>query len=351
MTLNSSDIKVAIVDDSALIRQIIQKVVDKTPGMRVVGMAQDPFEAREMIKAQNPDVITLDVEMPKMNGIEFLDKIMKLRPMPVIMVSTLTEKGADITVQALEIGAIDYVAKPEIKHMNDDFLSFFEAELIPKIQNIKSTNISALSSLKNNTSHSANTSQKSAYDLIAIASSTGGIERLRYLFSHIEIELPPVVIVQHINEIYVQNMVERMQNICPPHLKVQKSRHNKKLEANTIYFADNVSHMEIKPKGNDLYLFHHDEPPLNGFKASADYLFQSISFIKNLNILGLILSGMGNDGAKGLKQLKNSGALTIGENKNSCLVYGMSKAAMDMGAIDKELTIQSITKHLNSERL
>ncbi len=348
MMSSYSDLKVGIVDDSPLIRKIIKTVIENTPGMCVAGVAADPLEAREMIKSVDPDVITLDIEMPKMNGIEFLEKIMKLRPMPVIMVSTLTQKGADATLTALEMGAVDYVGKPAITQANDDIVSFFTAELVPKLRSVKYTNFSnnVARFQVNKTSAEVNVSNDgviNAYDIITLASSTGGIERLRYLLSNLTVNIPPLLIVQHINQMYVENMVERMQQISPAHIFVKTANHGEKLKENTIYFADNNAHLEVRMKGDSLYAFLQDSDPLNGFKASADYLFKSVASINGLNNLGVILSGLGHDGAQGMLSLKNSGADTIGESEDSCLVYGMSRAAFEAGGIGRELSIEAIS--------
>lgn len=346
MMSNSSDLMVGIVDDSPLICQLIEKVVTETPGMRVAGIAHDPYEARQMIKEVNPDVITLDIEMPKMNGLEFLEKIMRLRPMPVIMVSTLTERGADVTIQALETGALDYVSKPT-NCTAQDIIESFKTELVPKLEAVKTANVASLSSLKTNNLHEAVSSDQSIYDLIGIASSTGGVERLRYLISNIRINMPPMLIVQHINKIYVPGMIERMQEIAPEHIEIKIPTSSELLEGNTIYFANNIQHLEVKANGPKLRAKLHDEPPLNGFKASADYLFSSLAVVPDKKCLGVIISGMGNDGAKGLKTLHESGGMTLGESKESCLVYGMSRAAKEIGALDKEVSIQSISAFMN----
>lgn len=345
-----SPIKVGIVDDSPLIRQLISAAIEESPEFQVVGSAADPFEAREMIKRTNPDVITLDIEMPRMNGIEFLDKIMKLRPMPVIMVSTLTHKGADITLQALEMGALDYVPKPETSSGKDNILNTFRTVLIPKLKAVRSSNTAAMGHIQSHKPANINAPTKTNhnYDIIGIASSTGGIERLRYLISNISVNLPPVVIIQHINKLYVPRMIERMQEIAPPHINIKLTRHNDKLQPNTIYFPDNITHLTVKKAGSSYRAHLIDKPPLNGFIASADYLFNSLAEeSKNDKVLGLIISGMGNDGAEGLLKLKNAGGNTVGENEASCLVYGMPKAAAAIGALNAEKTIQNISKLMN----
>ncbi len=348
MTSSYSNLTVGIVDDSPLIRQMIAKVIEDTDGMQVIGQASNPLEAREMIKNKNPDVITLDIEMPKMNGIDFLEKIMRLRPMPVIMVSTLTQKGASITMQALEMGAIDAIGKPQnLNHT--DLLKSFENELIPKLRAAKKSNFQNISKLTTNSAQSATGALKiSPYNLITIASSTGGIERLRYLFSNININTPPIVVVQHINKMYTTSMVERMQSILPKHMTVKLSKHRTSLQPNTIYMADNTDHILLKQRDNQMILYHQDGPPLNGFKASADHLFNSCTKITDHNILGLILSGMGHDGAHGMMNMRKAGIKTIGESKSSCLVYGMSQAANNLGALDTLLSIKDISKFLNN---
>jgi two-component system chemotaxis response regulator CheB len=349
--LNSSDAKnkilrVGIVDDSVLIQQLLHSVISETSGMEVVGVASDAHQARAMIKEVNPDVITLDVEMPHMNGVDFLEKIMTLRPMPVIMVSTLTQKGADTTLKALEIGALDYVAKPSKIAHSKDLIAAFQKELIPKLNMARFSNIQQKHTISVQKQEGLPT-KSSQFDLIGIASSTGGIERLRYIFSNIKINLPPVVIVQHINHKYVDNMIERFQLIIPPFLKVQKASHGSVLQNNTIYFAGNEHHLHVQQNGYDLRFCLTDEPPLNGFKASADYLFESMAQLNTKKQMAFILSGMGNDGAEGLLTLKNKGIQTYGESDESCLIYGMPKMAKEKGAITKELSVQNIVKQIN----
>lgn len=351
--MNSSSVaqktlKVGIVDDSVLIRQMLHSVISSASGMEVVGTAADAHEARAMIKATNPDVITLDIEMPHMNGLDFLEKIMTLRPMPVIMVSTLTQKGADSTLKALEIGALDYVAKPSKVSHSQDLMTAFEKELLPKLNMARFSNIQHNKIAVAQKCQSKATRQ-SSYNLIGIASSTGGIERLRHIFSNIRINLPPVVIVQHINRKYVDSMIERFRMIVPPFLKVEKAADNAVLQKNTVYFAGNEHHVRLREHGGRLKFQLTDEPPLNGFKASADYLFQSMAGLAIGKQVGLILSGMGNDGAAGLLALRQTGADTIGESEASCLIYGMPKCAKDMNAVTYELPVHKIVKFINND--
>lgn len=349
---SSSDLKVGIVDDSPLIREILRKVIDSTAGMSVVGLAEDPYEAREMIKATTPDVITLDIEMPKMNGLEFLNKIMKLRPMPVIMVSTLTQKGASATLQALETGAVDYVAKPDIHTDADDILSYLTRALVPKLNAVRGASFTHFSRFNQAPQtligeHSAIRNKGESYDLIGIASSTGGVERLRYIAKHLTANIPPVLIVQHINQAYVHNLCQRLQSYINPKYTVKPAEHQEILKANHIYFADNVHHLEIVEGAHGFKAKLSDHAPLNGFKASADYLFASMSKCTNKKMLGICLSGMGTDGAQGLKELSDAQGNTLGESEESCLIYGMSRAAKQIGAINQELSLEQILAYLN----
>lgn len=348
----ANEIKVGIVDDSPLVRQIIEKVVSDEDGMRVVGSACDPYEAREMIKSTNPDIITLDVEMPKMDGLSFLEKIMTLRPMPVIMVSTLTQKAADVTLHALQMGAVDYVGKPLTNSAPEEYFKVFRSELVPKINmaNLINANSFGLVQQNNQAVTVVKPHKQSAYDLIGIASSTGGVERLRYLISRLSVNVPPILIVQHINKNYIANMVDRFNGLAPDHITVKIAQQHEKLQQNTVYFADNFKHLTVRQRGENMIVKLQDHPPLNGFVASADYLFESMAKFTDTNMLGVILSGLGHDGAAGMAQLKNAGGYTVGESEQSCLVYGMSRAAAKMNALDEEQSLNAIVNTLNIER-
>ena len=351
---DKNEIRVGIVDDSPLVREIIESVVNSAPGMKVAGMAGDPYEAREMIKSCNPDVLTLDIEMPRMDGLEFLEKIMRLRPMPVIMVSTLTTQGGEIALRALELGAIDYIGKPvmntQTSQSQDDFLKYFRSQLIPKLKAAHESDLGRRLALEAEVKNQKPVKRAPAcgFDIIGIASSTGGIERLRYLFSNLRCSLPPVLIVQHIHKNFVQSMAQRMQTILPEHLKIEVARHRSTLQKNTIYLADNLKHLSVKDINHKLSINLIDKPARNGFVASADYLFESMSLISSKNRCGIIISGMGNDGAKGLLELKQSGALTLGESEESCMVYGMPRAAEKLGALKKSLSMKSMLHAFNS---
>lgn len=355
-SFSSRPIKVGIVDDSPLIRQLIRSVLEAESGIEVAGEAGDPYEAREMIKATQPDIITLDIEMPRMNGIDFLQKIMTLRPMPVIMLSTLTQKGADITLQALEIGAVDYIAKPDVSAGGASaFRALLQEQLVPKIRAALQMKpgrapVPALTS----GAQASRVSTASPYELIVIAASTGGIERLRYLIGHLPASCPPVLIVQHINKKFVSRMIARMQDIAPPHITVKTGENLEKAKPNTVYFADNSAHLALRPKAQSWVIALEDGPPRNGFIASADHLFFSLADImmtqKGKHVLALIISGMGTDGADGMLKLRQAGAITAGESADSCLIYGMPKAAADKNALMRQCSLDQISRLIAGEK-
>lgn len=342
------NIRVGIVDDSPLIRAMLKDGLSKESGIEIAGEAADPFEAREMIKTTNPDIITLDIEMPKMNGIDFLEKIMTLRPMPVIMFSSLTVKSADVTVRALELGAVDTVAKPS----GTDGVSVEDVirnELIPRIKAIGTNGISRDLASSGHVARVQGKRRKVETDLIGIASSTGGIERLRFLASGIKADIPPILIVQHINRHYIKSLVGRMNEKSPDYITVKLAGHNEPLKRNTIYFADNSHHLEVKKGISGFKSILIKGEPLGGFIASAEYLFESMAREAGKRSTGIILSGMGNDGSKGLLSLHNTGAMTIGESEASCLVYGMPKAAQTAGALKQSLSLRKILEYINDK--
>jgi two-component system chemotaxis response regulator CheB len=344
MSSFSKPLRVGIVDDSPLIREMLTAIISEADGMVVVGTAEDPYAARGMIKAAKPDVITLDVEMPRMDGLEFLEKLMRLHPMPVIMVSTLTTKSADVTLHALELGAVDYVAKPT----NGDVRAALTTQLLPKLQALQERAGQFNFSHRPTPTKLVKRAAASAYDMIGIASSTGGIERLRFLFSNLMPPTPPILVVQHINAGYVGRMVERLQDLVKPPIKVLLAENNQALLPNTITIANNQQHLGVEMHGGRLVTTCFDAPPRNGFIASADYLFMSMADLNRTQRIGIILSGMGNDGAEGLLTLKEQGGVTIGESEESCLIYGMPRAAAKLGALTHTHNLNSILLVLNS---
>jgi two-component system, chemotaxis family, protein-glutamate methylesterase/glutaminase len=336
--------KVLIVDDSLLIRQMFTKILNDDPEIEVLGSAEDPFEARDKIKLLNPDVITLDIEMPKMDGITFLKKIMALHPLPVVMVSSLTQRGADATIQALEIGAVDYVPKTTSTDFDTENL---REELVRKVKNaakIKVTQIRAEVTTK--------TIIKSDYKpikfknnvLVAIGASTGGVESLRDVLINIPANFPPIVITQHMPPKFTKSFADRLSKVC--HINVKEAESGDLLEAGNAYIAPGGFHLEVIKRGNDMGCIVRNGENVTGHKPSVDVLFESVAKNIGNKAVGVILTGMGRDGAKGMVAMKQAGCFNFGQDEASSIVYGMPKAAFMAGAVDVQLPLNKVADEL-----
>ncbi len=334
-------VRVLIVDDSAFIREVLSSVLQSDAGLEVVGTAADPLVARQMIKDLDPDVLTLDVEMPRMDGIAFLEKVMTLRPMPVIMVSTLTHKGTTTTLRALELGAVDFVAKPRGDLRTG--LGQLADELIPKIKaaaRIKMPNGSRLNHEVTRPVASPKGGYASECMAIAIGASTGGVVALRSVLCHVPTDSPPVLIAQHMPPRYTSSLAERLNQFCT--ITVVEAQNGQPARPGFAYIAPGGQHLELR-RGRDGYLCKvYDAPPVSGHCPSVDVLFSSFAEHAGDQAVGAILTGMGRDGAVGLLQMRRAGATTFGQNEASCVVYGMPKAAFEMGAVVSELSINQI---------
>lgn len=333
-------ITVLIVDDSRLVRQLLKEILSRAADIEVVATAIDPFDAREKIKQYQPDVITLDIEMPRMDGITFLKNLMRLRPLPVVMVSTLTQKSADITLQALELGAVDYVAKP--KGALKQKLGALAAEIIVKVRQAAYANIQPPPPETSN-SHSPRINKiSSRVELLAVGSSTGGTEAIKFLLQGLPQNMPPIVIVQHMPGGFTTSFARRLNQCC--HLTIQELGKGKiVLKPNNVYIANGDHHMMVRKRG-DSYLAHQsDTQPVNRHKPSVDVLFESVANAAGRKAIGIILTGMGQDGSLGLLKMKQAGAFTIGQDKKSCVVWGMPKAAEDAGATRQVLPLNKIS--------
>lgn len=330
-------IRVLIVDDSATMRGLIAATLQKDPAIEVVGQAADPLEARRAIKAVDPDVVTLDVEMPNMNGLDFLEKIMQLRPTRVIMVSSLTERGASATIRALEIGAFDCVAKPSVK----DPRSF--DGLIAKIKAIAATPIARLAPAAH--TRSAEPKPPAAQfkpdgRIVAIGSSTGGVEALLTILSTFPENCPPTVITQHMPAMFTASFAARLDRLCKPH--VREAVDGAPILAGHVYVAPGgLAHLEIVERGG-LCCRLREAEAVNGHRPSIDVLFNSVAQVAGHRSLGVILTGMGRDGAAGLLAMRKSGAETIGQDEATSLVYGMPKAAFELGSVARQLPLNRI---------
>ncbi len=340
-------IKVLIVDDSSVIRAVINEVLKDDPEIEVVGEAKDPIIAREKIKSLQPDVLTLDVEMPKMDGITFLKNLMRLRPMPVVMLSTLTTKGADTTLEALEIGAVDFIAKPSFEELIAS-KSNFKTTLIRKIK------FAATIDQKNYKLNTAATNFgdakvltfpgcKRSNHLIAIGASTGGTEAIKTIITKLPSNSPPVVITIHIPQTFSARFAERINDYCA--VNVQEARHGQKIKEGNVYIAPGNMHLKIESKGGALFCILEDSVEVNRHKPSVDVLFNSLVPLAN-NVQAVLLTGMGQDGANGLLNLKENGAMTIIQDKASSLIWGMPGSAHALNAHIKEHALVDIPKHL-----
>jgi len=330
-------VRVLIVDDSATMRSLIAAVLERDPEIEVVGEAGDPLEAREAIKQLNPDVITLDVEMPNMNGIEFLEKIMRLRPMPVVVVSTLTVRGAEATLEALELGAVDCIAKP-----STGGLEGFR-DLPFKVKAAAKANVKPLGPAR---AAPAPVPFDHAQDgrVIAIGSSTGGVEALITVLSRFPANCPPTVITQHMPATFTKSFSQRLDKICAP--QVAEATDGAPLERGRIYIAPGGDrHLAIGGTGV-LRCRLTAGDPVNGHRPSVDVLFHSVAKTVGPNAVAAILTGMGRDGADGMLAIRQAGGRTLGQDEASCVVYGMPKVAFELGAVERQAPLDRLAAEL-----
>lgn len=335
----AAKIKVIVVDDSSVIRGLFSEILASAPDIEVIATAEDPFDAREKIKRFNPDVITLDVEMPKMDGLTFLERIMKLRPMPVIMASSLTTRGADITIRALEMGAVDYIAKP--KMLEEGSACTLGNTLIEKVRHAARVQVRGhVAAAPRVLAHGGARTRA----LLAIGASTGGVEALRDILAQMPANSPPIVITQHMPELFTASFARRMDQLSA--LQVYEARHGQPIVPGCAYIAPGSDHLEVIQKGDVLYCQLSGGALVSGHKPSVDKLFDSVSRILGYQLVGAILTGMGRDGAQGLLAMRRAGARTFGQSEGSCVVYGMPKAAMSLGAVEHELPLAELPQAL-----
>jgi len=358
-----SKIKVLIVDDSALVRQVMTEILSANSSIEVVGTAQDPFDAREKIKKLKPDVLTLDVEMPKMDGITFLSNLMRLHPIPVVMVSTLTQKGADITFEALELGAIDFVSKPTIGVA--DGLSDYAAEICEKVITASTVNVSKISdrrarqatnseAIKANPKLSADavlekrsapkTKLKTTDRIIALGASTGGTEAIKEVLMAMPVNSPGIVISQHIPEAFSKPFAERMDKNSA--MTVYEAVDGQQILPGHVYIAPGNRHLIVERSGARYICRLNDGSPVNRHKPSVDVMFRSVAQNVGPNAIGVILTGMGADGADGLKEMLENGASTLVQDEKSSVVWGMPGEAFKRGATKDQYPLEKIAKEL-----
>ncbi|HEX2944018.1 MAG TPA: chemotaxis response regulator protein-glutamate methylesterase [Rhodopila sp.] len=334
-------VRVLVVDDSALVRQMLTQLLSSDPAITVVGAAPDPYVARDMIKALNPDVVTLDIEMPRMDGLAFLEKIMTLRPTPVVMVSSLTQKGADTALRALEMGAVDYVAKPLVGLQLG--LSNLREELVAKVRQAARARIRPLG--EPNARRPVKVGAfASSERLIAIGASTGGVEALTRLLTAFPADSPAMLITQHMPPGFTARFAGRLDDSCA--VTVRQAEDGERVLPGHVYIAPGARHLELARSGADYVCRVHDQAPVSGHRPSVDVLFRSVARVAGPNAVGIILTGMGSDGAAGLLEMRRAGASTVGQDEASCVIYGMPKAAYDCGATEVELPIERMPQHV-----
>lgn len=344
-------IKVLVVDDSALVRKLLSVMLDRAPDIEVVGTANDPYAAREKIKRLNPDVITLDVEMPRMDGLTFLENLMRLRPMPVVMVSSLTQRGADVTLRSLELGAVDFVAKPRIDIAGT--LEDYEQELIAKVRAAAAARVVPRTAPKTRRTaderHStsavlpalrANALLRTSERIVAVGASTGGTEAIRELLAEMPPDAPAMVISQHIPAAFSKAFAERM-NRCSA-MAVCEAQNGQQILAGHAYIAPGDRHLLVERDGARYVCRLSDGPHVNRHRPSVDVMFRSVAQHVGPNAVGVILTGMGDDGARGLNEMMERGAGTIAQDEASSVVWGMPGTAVRLGAAMHVLPLQHI---------
>ncbi|MDO6814712.1 protein-glutamate methylesterase/protein-glutamine glutaminase [Cobetia amphilecti] len=390
-------IRVLCVDDSALIRELMAEIINAQPDMQVVATAPDPLVARDLIKRHEPDVLTLDVEMPRMDGLDFLERLMRLRPMPVVMVSSLTERGGEITLRALELGAVDFVSKPRLgirggmleyaETIADKIRAAARARVRPAGRAVTSPSAGSAqagsvlsnptlsnpaqshpypSSLADRsvaasvaTSVAAPVSQDtvppvtaaasrrpllSSEKLIAVGASTGGTEAIRAVLQSLPADAPAILVTQHMPPGFTRSFAERLNGLC--RIAVKEAVHGERILPGHAYIAPGDAHLTLSRSGANYVVTLDQRPPVNRHRPSVDVLFDSVAQEAGRNAVGVILTGMGRDGARGLLQMREAGAHTIAQDEQSCVVYGMPREAVELGAAQSVLPLSRISGHL-----
>ena len=352
MATASNKTRVVVVDDSALVRSLLTEIINRQPDMTCVGAASDPLVAREMIRNLDPDVITLDVEMPRMDGIDFLGKLMRLRPTPVVMVSTLTERGADVTLKALELGAVDFVAKPKIGVA--DGLRQLGDEITDKIRTASRARVKRLTApapapagapgAPSAPATLSSVGRLSTEKLIFIGASTGGTEATRELLAEMPADSPAVMITQHMPPGFTKSYAARLDSLC--RIRVAEARNGERVLPGHAYVAPGGFHLSVERSGANYVARVTDGDPVNRHRPSVEVLFDSAARVVGRNALGVMLTGMGADGARAMKTMRDAGSFNLVQDEASCVVFGMPREAIAHGAAHEVLPLNRIAPRL-----
>ncbi|MEQ9125855.1 MAG: chemotaxis response regulator protein-glutamate methylesterase [Alphaproteobacteria bacterium] len=335
-------IRVVVVDDSALIREMLSAILNRDPEIEVVGAARDPLIARDMIKQHNPDVVTLDIEMPRMDGLAFLEKIMTLRPMPVVMISSLTQAGADATMQALEIGAVDFVGKPAMDLRAG--VAEMAADIVAKVKAAARARVRGGRRAAPSATAAKPIGFRSTEKIVAIGASTGGVEAIREVVCALPADSPAILATQHMPERFTSTFAARLDTVAK--VKVAEAVDGQRVLPGHVYIAPGGRHLELSRSGANFVTRLTDAPPVSGHRPSVDVLFRSVAAVAGANSVGVILTGMGKDGAAGLLEMRQAGARTVGQDEASCTVYGMPKVAYELGAVERQAPLGDIATKL-----
>ena len=345
-------IRVLVVDDSALVRSLLAEIINRQPDMTCIGAANDPLVAREMIRELNPDVVTLDVEMPRMDGIDFLGRLMRLRPMPVVMVSTLTAQGAEVTLRALELGAVDFVAKPRIGLATG--LQELAGEIVEKVRVASVAKFRkpapvvaappGAAAPASAPPRSGLLGRVSTEKLICIGASTGGTEAIREVLVAMPADAPAIVITQHMPPGFTTSFAARLNGLC--RITVKEAQHGERILPGHAYIAPGGRQFRIERSGANYMAVVEDAPPVNRHRPSVEVLFLSAAALVGRNAYGIMLTGMGNDGARAMREMRDKGSYNYAQDEASCVVFGMPKEAIAHGAVDEVLPLHQIAPAL-----
>lgn len=343
-------IRVIVVDDSALVRSLLAEIINRQHDMECIGTANDPLIAREMIRELDPDVITLDVEMPRMDGIDFLGRLMRLRPTPVVMISTLTERGAEVTLKALELGAVDFVAKPRVglssglNELAGPIVDKIRVAAVAQVRRVHRDPVSSGATASAPAPAAGLLGRLSTEKLIFIGASTGGTEAIKEVLVHLPADMPAIVITQHMPPGFTTSFAARLNGLCQ--ITVKEAVHGERILPGHAYIAPGGTQFHIGRSGANYVAIVDDGPAVNRHKPSVEVLFKSAAALVGRNAYGIMLTGMGNDGAAAMREMKDAGSYNYVQDEASCIVFGMPREAIAHGAADEVLPLSQIAPAL-----